>query len=366
MSITMLLALDTATPACTAALFGPDGSLLAQADEVMARGSAERLMPMLEHMLGSARPTSVLVGCGPGSFTGLRVGLAAAHGLSLGWGATLHAMPTLALIAAGALGTEPVAIALLGGHGELFVQQFTRRPLAPVTDLASLSPEAAAQMIDAPARPWLRCSRPGRGARLGRGTGASSHRIRRSEASARTSQPGASSALRPSAGRQGQGCGMSSTAPHSLTLSRAGGAELDEVMEIVARAFDPRYGEAWTRAQCAGILPMSGVILLLGRVDGKAAGFSLSRPCRRRGRASPARRRARMSRRGIAGALVHRFVADSAAAGAKLLHLEVRDGNPAVSLYRNHHFTIAGRRHKYYRGPEGEMFDALTMVRKIS
>jgi tRNA threonylcarbamoyl adenosine modification protein YeaZ len=150
MSITMLLALDTATPACTAALFGPDGSLLAQADEVMARGSAERLMPMLEHMLGSARPTSVLVGCGPGSFTGLRVGLAAAHGLSLGWGATLHAMPTLALIAAGALGTEPVAIALLGGHGELFVQQFTRRPLAPVTDLASLSPEAAAQMIDAP------------------------------------------------------------------------------------------------------------------------------------------------------------------------------------------------------------------------
>jgi ribosomal-protein-alanine N-acetyltransferase len=159
---------------------------------------------------------------------------------------------------------------------------------------------------------------------------------------------------------------MSSTAPHSLTLSRAGGAELDEVMEIVARAFDPRYGEAWTRAQCAGILPMSGVILLLGRVDGKAAGFSLSRHVAGEAELLLLGVAPECRGRGIAGALVHRFVADSAAAGAKLLHLEVRDGNPAVSLYRNHHFTIAGRRHKYYRGPEGEMFDALTMVRKIS
>lgn len=146
----MLLALDTATPACTAAIFAADGSLLDQADEVMARGSAERLMPMLERLLGPAKPSAVLVGCGPGSFTGLRVGLAAAHGLSLGWGVPLYAMSTLALIAAGASGSGPVAVALVGGHGELFVQQFACDPLVPTTDLASLTPEAAARAIDAP------------------------------------------------------------------------------------------------------------------------------------------------------------------------------------------------------------------------
>jgi tRNA threonylcarbamoyl adenosine modification protein YeaZ len=146
----MLLALDTATPACTVALFAEDGSLLARVDEVMARGSAERLMPMLEQLLGPARPQAVLVGCGPGSFTGLRVGLAAAHGLALGWGVPLHAMPTLALIAAGVAGTGPIGVALLGGHGELFVQQFARNPLEAETPLASLPPEAAASLIDAP------------------------------------------------------------------------------------------------------------------------------------------------------------------------------------------------------------------------
>jgi tRNA threonylcarbamoyl adenosine modification protein YeaZ len=146
----MLLALDTATPACTAALFADDGSLLARADEVMARGHAERLMPLLERLLDGRRPHSILVGCGPGSFTGLRVGIAAAHGLALGWKAALRGFSTPSLLAAGAPGDGPVAVALLGGHGELFVQQFTRSPLLPASDLASLPPPQAAEIITAP------------------------------------------------------------------------------------------------------------------------------------------------------------------------------------------------------------------------
>ena len=45
----------------------------------------------------------------------------------------------------------------------------------------------------------------------------------------------------------------------SVELQDAGWAELDQVMEVMNAAFDPRFGEAWTRAQCAGILPMRGV-----------------------------------------------------------------------------------------------------------
>lgn len=146
----MLLALDTATPACTAALFDGDGTLLARVDEVMARGHAEQLMPLLDRLLDGRTATSVLVGCGPGSFTGLRVGIAAAHGLAIGWGVPLTGMSTLALIASGLPGKGPVAVALTGGHGELFVQQFDRGPLRPVAPIASLSPVSAAAVIDAP------------------------------------------------------------------------------------------------------------------------------------------------------------------------------------------------------------------------
>jgi ribosomal-protein-alanine N-acetyltransferase len=159
---------------------------------------------------------------------------------------------------------------------------------------------------------------------------------------------------------------MNSTASLPLTLERAGGGELDAIMEIVEAAFDPRFGEAWTRAQCAGILPMNGVALLLARTEGRPAGFSLSRHVADEAEllligVAPLRRG-----RGIGGALVDRFVADSAAAGAHHLHLEVRDGNPAVSLYQQHGFSIAARRSKYYRGINGELFDALTMVRNLS
>ena len=145
----MLLALDTATPACTAALFDADGSLLARVDEVMARGHAERLMPLLDELLAGRRATSILVGCGPGSFTGLRVGIAAAQGLAIGWQVPVAGMSTLALIAAGLPGTDPVAVALTGGHGELFVQQFSRAPLAPSAPVASLTPADAAATVDA-------------------------------------------------------------------------------------------------------------------------------------------------------------------------------------------------------------------------
>jgi [ribosomal protein S18]-alanine N-acetyltransferase len=157
-----------------------------------------------------------------------------------------------------------------------------------------------------------------------------------------------------------------STAPdRPLTLARAGGTELDEVMGVIDRAFDPSFGEAWTRAQCAGILPMSGVTMMLARSAGEPVGFSLIRRVADEAELLLIGVVPEARGRGIASALIDRFVADCRGVGAHHLHLEVRDGNPAVSLYRHHDFAIAGRRHHYYRGPGGEMFDALTMVRKV-
>ncbi|MCW3798523.1 tRNA (adenosine(37)-N6)-threonylcarbamoyltransferase complex dimerization subunit type 1 TsaB [Sphingomonas sp. BN140010] len=148
----MILALDTSTAACTAALFGEDGTLLASADEAIGRGHAERLVPMLDEMLAGRRADLILVGCGPGSFTGLRVGIAAAHGLAIGWGAALRGFDSLALLAASAPADDgaTVAAAISGGHGELFVQQFDAATLSPAGPLRNLPPAQAAVVIGAP------------------------------------------------------------------------------------------------------------------------------------------------------------------------------------------------------------------------
>lgn len=146
----MILALDTSTAACTVALFEADGALLDSRDALIGRGHAERLVPMIEELLAGRRAANILVGTGPGSFTGLRVGIAAAHGLAIGWGADLMGMSSLALLAAAAPGDGPVAAAIAGGHGELFVQEFARAPLSASGPLLNLAPMAAAQAVAAP------------------------------------------------------------------------------------------------------------------------------------------------------------------------------------------------------------------------
>lgn len=144
----MILALDTSTAACTAALFDDAGRCIASSDEVIGRGHAERLAPMLAELLGGRSADTILVGVGPGSFTGIRVGIAAAHGLAIGWNAEVRGLSSLALLAASANAEDEVASAINGGHGELFVQQFDVA-LEPVSQLFNLPPAAAAAAISA-------------------------------------------------------------------------------------------------------------------------------------------------------------------------------------------------------------------------
>lgn len=143
----MILAIDTSTAACTAALFDSAGDCVGRRDEVIGRGHAERLAPMLAELLDGRRAATIIVGVGPGSFTGIRVGIAAAHGLAIGWNAGLSGMSSLALLAAAQSDGE-VAAAMLGGHGELFVQQFDS-DLIPSTGLLNLGPAAAAAAVSA-------------------------------------------------------------------------------------------------------------------------------------------------------------------------------------------------------------------------
>lgn len=122
--------------------------VLASVHEVVGRGHAERLVPMIAGLLGSARADAVSVDCGPGSFTGVRVGLAAARALALAWAVPVSGFSSLALIAVAAERQQDVAVAISGGHGELFVQRFSATDRAPVGPVRSLTPAAAALAVD--------------------------------------------------------------------------------------------------------------------------------------------------------------------------------------------------------------------------
>ena len=138
----MILAFDTSTAACTAALFDGSGACVGRCDELIGRGHSERLVPMIAELMDGRSADKIIVGVGPGSFTGIRVGIAAAHGLAIGWGAEMAGMSSLALLAASVDALDDVAVAVIGGHGELFVQQFNSGKA--VSELRNLVPSAAA------------------------------------------------------------------------------------------------------------------------------------------------------------------------------------------------------------------------------
>ncbi|HEY7005034.1 MAG TPA: tRNA (adenosine(37)-N6)-threonylcarbamoyltransferase complex dimerization subunit type 1 TsaB [Sphingomicrobium sp.] len=145
----MILAFDTSSAACTAALFDGNGACVAQRDELIGRGHAERLVPMIAELLDGRKADRILVGAGPGSFTGIRVAIAAAHGLAIGWGASLAGMSSLALLASRVASEGEVAAAVAGGHGELFVQQFDAMTAEAASELRNLAPAEAARFATA-------------------------------------------------------------------------------------------------------------------------------------------------------------------------------------------------------------------------
>lgn len=138
-----LLAIETATEACSLALF-EDGELLASRHVVLGRGHAEQLIPLIGDLPDRGRADTILVSLGPGSFTGVRIGLAAARALGLVWDARLRGFPTLALVAATAIRERagPVSVCMNGGHGEYFVQDFSADG-TPENEVRSLPPADA-------------------------------------------------------------------------------------------------------------------------------------------------------------------------------------------------------------------------------
>lgn len=129
-----VLAIDTALEACSAAVLDTErGATIASESKEMARGHAELLMPLIARVLDRARITffsgidRIAVTTGPGSFTGLRVGISAARGLALASGRPAVGLTTLAAYAAPYIASDdslPVVAAVDARHDHVYLQVF--------------------------------------------------------------------------------------------------------------------------------------------------------------------------------------------------------------------------------------------------
>src|SRR5262245_19066575 len=128
-----VLAIDTALDACSAAVLDTDrGAIVANETVTMTRGHAEAIMPLIARVMDQAgvefsELDRIAVTTGPGSFTGLRVGIAAARGIALAAGRPAIGLTTLSGFAAphiAADDTKPVAAVIDARHEHVYLQVF--------------------------------------------------------------------------------------------------------------------------------------------------------------------------------------------------------------------------------------------------
>ena len=153
----------------------------------------------------------------------------------------------------------------------------------------------------------------------------------------------------------------------AIRIEAGTSGDIDAVMAVMGAAFGKTFGEAWTRSQLSGILPMTGVSMMLAwdRESEAAVGFSLFRVVADEAELLLIAVLPALHRHGIGRRLLDHFMRRARDEDVARVHLEVRDGNPAVAMYRAAGFSAVGRRRNYYQSPDGKRFDAITLAREL-
>jgi [ribosomal protein S18]-alanine N-acetyltransferase len=143
--------------------------------------------------------------------------------------------------------------------------------------------------------------------------------------------------------------------------------QLDQIMAVMECAFDPAFGEAWTRSQVENALLMGNCRVILVNARGEcpaddepATGFSLIRSVAGEDELLLFAVDPKYRRQGIGAAMLTLLFQDARSRAIEAIHLEMRRDNPAERLYRAHGFVPVGIRPNYYRSSTGERIDAIS------
>ncbi|MDO7835424.1 GNAT family N-acetyltransferase [Sphingobium sp. HBC34] len=135
---------------------------------------------------------------------------------------------------------------------------------------------------------------------------------------------------------------------------------LADAMEVMVRAFDPAFGEAWTLPQLSGVMTMPGTWLTIARLDAAPLGFALVRSVLDECELLLLAVAPLWRGRGIGEMLLHDSLRTARRRGITSMNLEVRSTNNAIRLYEKSGFEYVHRRPGYYRGNDGQLHDALS------
>ncbi len=390
------LAIESATAHVEVLVSGPDGEALALGAEEVGHGHTRRLTPLVTATLARARLEAralawIAADLGPGSFTGVRVGLATAEALALAAGAPLLGASSLAALAlaAGREAWSRVGRALLvplvpGGRRDLYAGFFHLDPRGRVTLLAAPRVGPTAEVLEAAAearaalprgaglhflgpgaareRDTLERSAPGSTRAAWRFAGLSAldlARAARSGLGPASGLPAAGATPRPLYVRSAQAeerVRRAALASRRITIRPLEPRDLGIVCAIEKQVFSDPWPESFFRSELAQAMVWARV----AESEGALAGYLVAWLGAGEGHLGNLAVAPEARRRGIARALLDDLLERAVRLGVGHLTLEVRVGNfAAQALYRAYGFRLAGVRRGYYRDT-GE--DALVMA----
>jgi tRNA threonylcarbamoyl adenosine modification protein YeaZ len=366
-----ILAFDTTLGACSAAVFdAAAGRILAHAWEPIERGHAEALVGMVRGVLdrSGARLSDIdriAVTVGPGTFTGVRIGLSLARGLKLALGTPICGLTSLEAIRMNVRDNpegRAVTTVIDARRGEFYLAAWSAdgtRIVAP----CAVRHQAAADLV--PTGSLVLGTGADKFLELGGAREAVRARVRDLPDAARIAEAAAGLIagddppqpvyLRPS------GAELPARARNEIAIVEAGPEHAEILSALHAQCFD----EDWPAADIARIMGLPGAVALLGFAAAepdRPAGFALARRAADEAEIIsigiiPAYRRRGIARR-LVGGLSDRLIG----AGASALFIEVAAGNEAArSLYEGLGFAPAGFRKGYYANAGGPAEDALVM-----
>ena len=366
-----ILSFDTTMAACSAAVVDTDAaSSLATAFVPMERGHAEALPPMVSEVLQLSgldirQIDRIAVTTGPGTFTGVRIGLAFARGIGLARGIPVIGIDSLTAIAANESSTTPLLVvsdarnedvytALFDGHRRLIGEPHVSSAAAAAFDAPSetlVLGTASKAVIAASGRSDLALS-----AVLNLPVAAQFARLAMSIAPAEMPSP---LYLR-----------APDAKPQSSALRKIAHVSIESVgvaaSEVLSRMHGEVFDEGWSERDFAAMLETPGTDALIASNLGEPVGFLVTRRAADEAEIIAIGARPSMQRRGVARQLLQSHMRALAANGIRQLFLEVRASNAAAQgLYRACGFAEAGRRRGYYRRSNG-VEDAVIMRRELN
>lgn len=363
----IILALDCSLDSCSAAILDGARGILAARFERMERGQAEKLTPMIRDVMAEANvaPQSldrIGVTLGPGTFTGIRIGLACAKGLALALNVPVIGIDTLKAIASNAgEPSEAIAVATDARQGQIYLGIYRggETLMAPrriaLEDASYILPETPLSVMGGAKAALIAAARrddltPRAEADIPFAA-TFAPLVIEAEPAAIPLRPlylAESYAKRPRA---------------KVTIAAAAGEDAARLSELHMACFEI----GWSAIDLAQLLAMPGAVALVAMQGDQALGFILLRIAGDEAEIISICTRPASRRQGIGARLIDAAVELLGQQKTPRLLIEVADSNDAaLALYRKFGFASVGRRRDYYQHADGRREDAAIMRKEIS